>query len=98
MTHSHQSLIHDIYPALLGQDLEHGHEGLQGGTLKVKHSEREGHIEVKRYGKTGKLLCCLVCLYFRVCLCLSLFVHCLSLCCIYTSAILARSLGTYLVK
>lgn len=40
MTHSHEGLVHDIYPALLGQDLEHGHEGLQGGKLKVRYSER----------------------------------------------------------
>lgn len=41
MTHSHEGLVHDIYPALLGQDLEHGHESLQGGMLKVRYDGHE---------------------------------------------------------
>lgn len=30
VTYSHESLVHDVYPALLGENLEHGHECLQG--------------------------------------------------------------------
>lgn len=45
MTHSHQGLVHDIYPALLGQDLEHGHEGLQGASRSDTVREEERHLE-----------------------------------------------------
>lgn len=82
MTHSHQGLVHDIYPALLGQDLEHGHEGLQGGMLKVRYRERGvGHVEEKRYLLNSKmpiLPCFLVSLYFTVHVCCtSLYIVCL---------------------
>lgn len=41
VTHCHQGLVHDIYPALLGQDLEHGHECLQGGESTGQKNVRE---------------------------------------------------------
>lgn len=36
VTYSHQSLVHDIHPALLGEDLEHGHERLRGEKERIK--------------------------------------------------------------
>ncbi len=45
MTYSHQSLVHDIYPALLGKDLEHGHECLQGGKHRMREGERGKRLE-----------------------------------------------------
>lgn len=43
MAYCHKSLVHDIYPALLCQDLEHGHEGLEGDnqiwTVGLKNSQ-----------------------------------------------------------
>lgn len=48
--HRHQGLIHHVYPALLRQDLEHGHERLhryqdveeeEERNNKIKHFKRE---------------------------------------------------------
>ncbi|TNN34336.1 hypothetical protein EYF80_055504 [Liparis tanakae] len=49
VTYGHQGLVHDVYPALLGEDLEHGHECLQGRRAhRMREGERRGESEAGR--------------------------------------------------